>query len=178
MARILVAEDDDAIRGLVVRALSDDGHDLTAAADGSEALDVLSAKNGEFDLLLTDVKMPGLDGLDLAFATGLGHPQIAIMLMTGDPIDARQALAWGLVSELLSPEALLPRALELAETIASRAPIAVETAKANLAAAANMPMEQAVTYERDIQTVCFATADAAEGRAAFAEKRAPRFVRA
>jgi CheY-like chemotaxis protein len=83
MARILVAEDDDAVRSLVVRALSDDGHDLTATADGSEALDALSAKNGEFDLLLTDVKMPGLDGLDLAFATGLGHPQIAIMLMTG-----------------------------------------------------------------------------------------------
>jgi DNA-binding response OmpR family regulator len=83
MARILVAEDDDSLRGLVVRALSEDGHDLTTAADGNAALDVLSARNGEFDLLLTDVKMPGIDGLDLALATGLGHPQIAIMLMTG-----------------------------------------------------------------------------------------------
>ncbi|MFD7073008.1 enoyl-CoA hydratase/isomerase family protein [Nocardioides sp. NPDC059952] len=120
----------------------------------------------------------GGGGMSALLDRSIGPSNAAIMLMTGDPIDARQALAWGLVSELLSPEALLPRALELAETIASRAPIAVETAKANLAAAANMPLEQAVAYERDIQTVCFATADAAEGRAAFAEKRAPRFVRA
>ncbi|MFE7223798.1 enoyl-CoA hydratase/isomerase family protein [Nocardioides sp. NPDC057577] len=120
----------------------------------------------------------GGGGMSALLDRSIGPSNAAIMLMTGDPVDARQALAWGLVSELLSPEALLPRALELAETIASRAPIAVETAKANLAAAANMPLEQAVAYERDIQTVCFATADAAEGRAAFAEKRAPRFVRA
>src|SRR3989304_4693276 len=83
MAKILIAEDDDAIRSLVVRALSDDGHDLTAAADGEAALNALTEHNGEFDLLLTDVKMPVMDGIDLAFATGLGHPQIAIMLMTG-----------------------------------------------------------------------------------------------
>lgn len=120
----------------------------------------------------------GGGGMSALLARSIGPGNAAMMLMTGDPIDAQQALAWGLVSELLEPDALLPRALELAETIASRAPIAVETAKANLAAAANMPLEQAVTYERDIQTVCFATADAAEGRAAFAEKRAPRFVRA
>jgi len=120
----------------------------------------------------------GGGGMSALLARSIGPSNAAVMLMTGDPIDAQQALAWGLVSDVLEPDALLPRALELAETIASRAPIAVETAKANLAAAANMPLEQAVTYERDIQTVCFATADAAEGRAAFAEKRAPRFVRA
>lgn len=120
----------------------------------------------------------GGGGMSALLDRSIGPSNAAVMLMTGDPIDAQQALAWGLVSELLEPDDLLSRALELAETIASRAPIAVETAKANLAAAANMPLEQAVTYERDIQTVCFATADAAEGRAAFTEKRAPRFVRA
>ncbi|MGQ3030968.1 MAG: enoyl-CoA hydratase/isomerase family protein, partial [Ferrovibrionaceae bacterium] len=72
---------------------------------------------------------------------------------------------------------LLDRALALAATIASRAPIAAETAKLNLRAAFAMPLETAVEYERDLQTICFATADAAEGRAAFKEKRAPRFAR-
>jgi CheY-like chemotaxis protein len=83
MARILIAEDDDAIRALVVRALGEDGHTLTAAADGAAALDALNHRNGEFDLLLTDVKMPVMDGIALALATGRDHPEVAIMLMTG-----------------------------------------------------------------------------------------------
>ncbi|MFG1812238.1 enoyl-CoA hydratase/isomerase family protein [Kribbella sp. NPDC049174] len=120
----------------------------------------------------------GGGGMSALLARSIGPSNTALMLMTGDPIDAQRALDWGLVSEVLAPDDLLPRALELATTIASRAPIAVETAKANLSAAYNMPLDQAVAYERDIQTVCFATHDAAEGRAAFAEKRPPRFVRA
>jgi two-component system, cell cycle response regulator CpdR len=83
MARILIAEDNDDLRGLVVRALSDDGHDLVATADGAAALDALDQHNGDFDLLLTDVKMPVMDGIALALATGRDHPEVAIMLMTG-----------------------------------------------------------------------------------------------
>ena len=83
MARILVAEDDDTIRDLVVRALTEDGHELTAAANGAAALDALNQQNGGFDLLLTDVKMPIMDGIALALAAGRDHPDVAIMLMTG-----------------------------------------------------------------------------------------------
>ena len=83
MARILLAEDDDAVRDLVARALAEDGHELTAAADGAAALDALDRRDGEFDLLLTDVKMPVLDGIALALAAGRDHPDVAIMLMTG-----------------------------------------------------------------------------------------------
>lgn len=83
MARILVAEDDDAIRSLIVRALSEDGHELTAAADGASALVALGRHRGAFDLLLTDVKMPKVDGIALALEAGRCHPDIAIMLMTG-----------------------------------------------------------------------------------------------
>jgi CheY-like chemotaxis protein len=83
MAKILIAEDDDAIRELVMRALNEDGHQLTGAADGAEALDALSHGDCEFDLLLTDVKMPVLDGIALALAAGRDHPDVAIMLMTG-----------------------------------------------------------------------------------------------
>ncbi|GAA1137716.1 enoyl-CoA hydratase/isomerase family protein [Kribbella jejuensis] len=120
----------------------------------------------------------GGGGMSALLTHNIGPGNAALMLMTGDPIDAQRALSWGLVSEVVEPEALLPSALKLATTIASRAPIGVETAKANVAAALNMPLEQAVAYERDVQTICFATQDATEGRAAFAEKREPRFSRA
>jgi two-component system cell cycle response regulator CpdR len=83
MAKILVAEDDDDIRDLVVRALSDDGHALTAAADGAAALDEITRRDGGFDLVLSDVKMPVMDGIALALAVGKIHPEIPIVLMTG-----------------------------------------------------------------------------------------------
>lgn len=109
----------------------------------------------------------------LAHAAGAGNA--ALMIMTGDPIDAARALQWGIVSEVHEPIALLPRAQELAAVIASRPPIAAETAKANLRAAFNMTQEDAMRYERDLQTITFATEDADEGRRAFAEKRAGEF---
>ena len=83
MARILIAEDDEAVRGLVLRALGEEGHELTTASDGAQALDVLKEHDGEFDLLLADVKMPVMDGVALAMAAGRDHPEIPIMLMTG-----------------------------------------------------------------------------------------------
>jgi two-component system cell cycle response regulator CpdR len=83
MARILIAEDNDDLRDLVVRALSEDGHDITEAADGAAALDHLRKAEVEFDLLLSDVKMPVMDGIALALATGRDHPNVTIMLMTG-----------------------------------------------------------------------------------------------
>jgi two-component system cell cycle response regulator CpdR len=83
MPRILIAEDDDAVRSLIVRALDEDGHDLTVTADGATALDALNRHNGDFDLLLIDVKMPVMDGIALALAAGRDHPEVAIMLMTG-----------------------------------------------------------------------------------------------
>ena len=55
---------------------------MTTVADGAEALDALN-HNGKFDLLLTDVKMPVMDGIALALAAGRDHPDVAIMLMTG-----------------------------------------------------------------------------------------------
>lgn len=83
MAKILIAEDDVDIRSLVVRALSDDGHELTATADGAAALDEINRRNGGFDLVLSDVKMPVMEGIALALAVGKSHPEIPIVLMTG-----------------------------------------------------------------------------------------------
>ncbi len=119
----------------------------------------------------------GGGGMTAFLRASIGPGNTALMIMTGTPIDAATASSWGLVSEVVPPERLLPRAREIAGVIASRPPIAAETAKANLRAAANMPEDAAVRYERDLQTVAFATEDADEGRAAFAEKRAGDFHR-
>lgn len=82
MARILIAEDDHRIRGLIARALTEDGHEVALARDGGEALDLLAAE-AEFDLLLTDIKMPVMDGIALALAAARDRPEMVIVLMTG-----------------------------------------------------------------------------------------------
>jgi two-component system cell cycle response regulator CpdR len=83
MARILLADDEEPMRTLIARALAEDGHQVIAAADGVEALDRLAKDGGRFDLLLTDVKMPVMDGIALALAAARDHPNLVILLMTG-----------------------------------------------------------------------------------------------
>jgi two-component system cell cycle response regulator CpdR len=83
MARILIAEDEEAIRSLVARALALDGHQVMTANDGAQALDVLTRERGAFELLLTDIRMPVMDGIALALAAARDHPRLAILLMTG-----------------------------------------------------------------------------------------------
>ena len=83
MARILIAEDEEALRALTARALASAGHEVLTAADGGEALDCLTREQGRFDLLLTDIKMPVMDGIALALAAARDHPYLVIVLMTG-----------------------------------------------------------------------------------------------
>lgn len=83
MARILVVEDEEALRKLVERALLQDGHEVMTANDGAEALDVLTRERGAFELLLTDIRMPVMDGIALALAATRNHPNLTILLMTG-----------------------------------------------------------------------------------------------
>ena len=83
MARVLIADDEESMRQLVARAVAMDGHETTTAEDGAEALEILIRNNGAFDLLLTDIKMPVMDGLALALATARDFPKLPILLMTG-----------------------------------------------------------------------------------------------
>ena len=83
MARILLAEDEEALRAFVARALAMDGHEVVQAADGGEALDVLTRDKGRFELLLTDIRMPVMDGIALALAAARDYPDLVILLMTG-----------------------------------------------------------------------------------------------
>src|ERR1700759_1023706 len=83
MSRVLIVDDEESMRQLVARAIAMDGHDITTAADGAEALDILSGPNSSFDLLLTDIQMPIMDGIALALTAARDFPQLTILLMTG-----------------------------------------------------------------------------------------------
>jgi DNA-binding response OmpR family regulator len=83
MARILVAEDDDSVRAFVTRALAHLGHEVVEAEDGGLAEEVMIAESGRFDLLLSDIKMPVMDGIALALNVAASWPEVTIVLMTG-----------------------------------------------------------------------------------------------
>lgn len=83
MARILLTDDEEAVRGFVQRALEMDGHQVAQAFDGADALDKLAAAETPFDLLLTDIRMPMMDGIALALAVARDWPDTTIVLMTG-----------------------------------------------------------------------------------------------
>jgi two-component system cell cycle response regulator CpdR len=81
MARILIAEDDDNMRHFLARALSRAGHDVASVGDGEAALDLV--RRNDYDLLLADVVMPGLDGVELARRAAEMLPDIRVMFITG-----------------------------------------------------------------------------------------------
>ena len=83
MSRILIADDEEPLRLLVGRAIAMDGHEIVTAEDGAEALEILTEQEGRFDLLLTDIKMPIMDGIALALAAARDFPDLTILLMTG-----------------------------------------------------------------------------------------------
>lgn len=163
----------DALRGLrtpIVAAVN--GYAFGGGLETALICDIrLASRTATFAAPEITLGWIGGGGMSAMLATSIGASNASLMLLTGEAIDAERALAWGLVSEVLDPEVLLPRALELAATIASRPPIAAETAKATLAAAFELPLSGAIRYEREMQGIAFATDDAAEGRAAFAERR-------
>ncbi|MBC9035086.1 enoyl-CoA hydratase/isomerase family protein [Sphingomonas sp. JC676] len=169
----------DAIHHLLKPSIAAvNGYALGGGLETALSCDIrIAASNAKFAAPEIKLGWIGGGGMAAFLAHSIGMSNAAMMIMTGEAVDAQQALAWGLVSEVVEPEALMDRARALAETIASRAPIAAETAKLNLRAAFSMPLDKAMQYERDLQTICFATEDAREGRAAFKEKRAPAFRR-
>ena len=168
----------DALRELrkpVIAAVN--GYAFGGGLEASLTCDIrLAADTASFAAPEIKLGWIGGGGMSVLLGNSIGASNAALMLMSGDAIDAQRALAWGLVSEVIPVDDLLARAQALAATIASRPPIAAETAKANLRAAWNLPQDQAIAYEREMQGITFATADAAEGRAAFNEKRPGVFL--
>ena len=83
MARILLVDDEEPVRGFLKRGLEMDGHAVSLAVDGGDGLDRLTEESGAFDLLLTDIRMPVMDGIALALAAKRDFPDLTILLMTG-----------------------------------------------------------------------------------------------
>jgi enoyl-CoA hydratase/E-phenylitaconyl-CoA hydratase len=100
----------------------------------------------------------------------------AEMILTGQPIDAARAFQCGLISQILPRDQLLHTALDLAETIAARAPKAVRACTELLRRQWRRELEPALAEEREVFAGVMATQDAKEGIEAFAQKRAPRFL--
>lgn len=89
VARVLVAEDDTAVREFVCRALNHGGHEVETVDDGMAALTALNEQ--PFDLLLTDIVMPNLDGIALALKVAKEYPDMPVLLMTGYAAERQRA---------------------------------------------------------------------------------------
>ena len=96
MARILVAEDDMAVRDFVRRALEMDGHEVVPVHDGNDALVRLDCRQDRFDLLLADIHLPGIDGISLAKDLGRHTGRLPVILMSGTPCRRASARAQNL----------------------------------------------------------------------------------
>ena len=105
----------------------------------------------------------------------VGRPFATQMILTGDMVDASLAERKGLVSEVAEPERLLPRALEIAEAIATKSSVAARLAKEAIRAADEVPLEMGLKREHELAVASFATEDRVEGLRAFVEKRRPVF---
>jgi enoyl-CoA hydratase/carnithine racemase len=97
------------------------------------------------------------------------------MILTGEPIDAADALRIGLVSVLVPRDRLLAEAETIATRIAERGPLAVRYAKEAITRGLEMPLEQALRFETDLTIILQTTEDRAEGVRAFLEKRNAEF---
>ena len=97
------------------------------------------------------------------------------MLMTGRMISAAEAVEYGAALEACAPDGLMPRALELAEELATRAPVALRDAKRVVDDGLDAALSAGLTMEQRVLGSLFATDDGKEGIAAFLEKRDPAF---
>jgi enoyl-CoA hydratase/carnithine racemase len=108
-------------------------------------------------------------------AAQLPHAIAMEMLLTGDPVSAERAERWGMVNRIVPPSALMDTARDYARRIAANAPLAVQAAKELAVRSRDMPLEDGLRMEQMVSRILQGSRDVEEGRAAFREKRDPRF---
>jgi enoyl-CoA hydratase len=132
-----------------------------------------TARFGQPEILLGI--MPGAGGTQ-RLTRQIGKVNAMEMVLTGQPISAKQALAWGLVNRVVPVEVYLDEALRLASEIALRAPLAVRLAKESVLKAQDSNLSEGLEFERKNFYMLFASADQKEGMDAFVNKRPPQFT--
>ncbi len=144
------------------------GFEMVLASDFAYAADT-----ARFALTETTLGIiPGVGGTqNLPRACGERHAKEIIL--TGQPIDAAQALEWGIVNRVLPPASLMPETLDTARRIAANAPVAVRAAKEALSRATGLPLKQGLEVEIECYRRTIETGDRREGMLAFNEKRKP-----
>lgn len=105
----------------------------------------------------------------------LAYPRAMELLLTGDTISADEALAYGFLNYVVSPDALLPEAMKIAEKIAGNGPLAVRAVRDSVRSCRGLPEAEALKLEQTYSARVHQTQDAVEGPRAFLEKRAPHF---
>ena len=119
--------------------------------------------------------MPGAGGTQ-RLVRKVGESLAMHMALTGEPINATRALQAGLISEICQPELTLEKAIQIARSIAQKAPIAVRLTRESVRKANDMNLADGLRFERHAFTVLAGTADRQEGLDAFREKRKPHFT--
>ena len=102
MARVLLAEDDATMLEMVQHALASDGHQIVVAHDGQEALELLAAAGAAFDVMLTDIHMPVVNGIELAAKAVAMMPKLKVLLMSADSDVAIPAALKPHIAQVLS----------------------------------------------------------------------------
>lgn len=152
------------------------GHALGGGLELALLADIrIAAAHATFGLTEARIgSMPGSGGTQrLPRLIGAGHA--LLMALTAQRIPAEEALRWGLVSRVVPGADLLPAALDLAQAIAANAPLSIRAILRAVREGSALALADGLALERELFTAIRASADRAEGRAAFRERRPPQF---
>jgi enoyl-CoA hydratase/carnithine racemase len=153
------------------------GEALSAGLELALACDVrVAAEDARLGLPEAKLGLVPMGGGTQRLARLVGRGKALEMILTGEPVDAQEALRVGLVSAIAPRDKLATEAEAIADRIAERGPIAVRYAKEAVRRGLEMPLEQALRYETDLTIILQTTEDRAEGVRAFLEKRSPKFT--
>lgn len=135
----------------------------------------IASENARFGAAFARVGLAPEYGSSFLLSRIVGLTRASELILTARIFDAKEALSYGLVTEVVSPDDLLPRAQELAKEISAHSPLAVKMCKRVLLHGLDCNLKQALDYEEMVETHCFSSLDHRESVKAFLEKRKPVF---